>query len=67
MVFGKEVKGYDFPVLNERDARAGAGIMLIGGIAAFVAALYAFSISIEKILPPNACITCAARLEYTLV
>lgn len=34
--FGERVKGYDIPVLNEREARAGAGILLLPAIASFV-------------------------------
>lgn len=30
--FGEEVPGYDYPVINERDARASAGIMFLFGI-----------------------------------
>lgn len=34
--FGETVKGYDYPVINERDARASAGIMfLLGTITLF--------------------------------
>jgi len=34
--FGESVKGYEIPVLNEREARAGAGILLLPAIASFV-------------------------------
>lgn len=34
--FGESVEGYDIPVLNEREARAGAGILLLPAIASFV-------------------------------
>jgi hypothetical protein len=34
--FGESVKGYSLPVLNEREARAGAGILLLPAIASFV-------------------------------
>lgn len=34
--FGESVDGYDIPVLNEREARAGAGILLLPAIASFV-------------------------------
>ena len=34
--FGETVEGYDVPVLNEREARAGAGILLLPAIASFV-------------------------------
>ena len=34
--FGEKVDGYDIPVLNEREARAGAGILLLPAIASFV-------------------------------
>jgi len=34
--FGEKVEGYNIPVLNEREARAGAGILLLPAIASFV-------------------------------
>ena len=34
--FGESVEGYEIPVLNEREARAGAGILLLPAIASFV-------------------------------
>ncbi len=34
--FGELVEGYVMPVLNEREARAGAGILLLPAIASFV-------------------------------
>jgi len=34
--FGENVKGYDRAVLNEREARAGAGILLLPAIISFV-------------------------------
>lgn len=34
--FGESVEGYSIPVLNEREARAGAGILLLPAIASFV-------------------------------
>ena len=34
--FGEEVKGFDRPVLNEREARAGAGILLLPATVSFV-------------------------------
>ena len=34
--FGESVEGYKIPVLNEREARAGAGILLLPAIASFV-------------------------------
>lgn len=33
--FGEKVEGYEIPVLNEREARAAAGILLIGGMTSF--------------------------------
>ena len=33
--FGEEIPGYDYPVINERDARASAGIMFLFGIISF--------------------------------
>ncbi len=35
-IFGEKVDGYDIPVLNEREARAGAGILLLPAIGSFV-------------------------------
>jgi len=34
--FGEEVQGYDILVLNEREARAGAGILFLFGIVSFL-------------------------------
>ncbi|MCW8820917.1 MAG: DUF4395 domain-containing protein [Sulfurovum sp.] len=34
--FGEIVEGYTMPVLNEREARAGAGILLLPAVASFV-------------------------------
>ena len=36
LYFGELVDGYTIPVLNEREARAGAGILLLPAIASFV-------------------------------
>lgn len=36
LYFGENVDGYEIPVLNEREARAGAGILLLPAIASFV-------------------------------
>ncbi|MEA1880770.1 MAG: DUF4395 domain-containing protein [Campylobacterota bacterium] len=33
--FGEKVEGYDIPVLNEREARAGAGILLMFALTSF--------------------------------
>ena len=33
--FGEEVPGYDYRVINERDARASAGIMFLFGLISF--------------------------------
>ena len=33
--FGEEVPGYDYRVINERDARSSAGIMFLFGIISF--------------------------------
>lgn len=37
--FGEKVKGYDVPVLNEREARAAAGILFLFAIISFLNAL----------------------------
>jgi hypothetical protein len=34
--FGENIKGYDIPVLNEREARAGAGILFLFGMISFL-------------------------------
>ena len=34
--FGEEVEGYDRPVVNEREARAGAGILLLPALLSFL-------------------------------
>jgi len=34
--FGENIKGYDVPVLNEREIRAGAGIMFLFAMIAFM-------------------------------
>lgn len=36
MAFGEMVEGYDVPVLNEREARAGAGILFLVALVAFM-------------------------------
>lgn len=36
MAFGERVEGYDVPVLNEREARAGAGILFFVALVAFM-------------------------------
>jgi len=36
LYFGEEVEGYEIPVLNEREARAGAGILLLPAIYSFL-------------------------------
>lgn len=39
--FGETVKGYEVPVLNEREVRAGAGILFVAAMTAFFSAWYA--------------------------
>ena len=36
LYFGESIEGYEIPVLNEREARAGAGILLLPAIASCV-------------------------------
>lgn len=36
LYFGESVKGYDIPVINEREARAGAGILLLPAMVSFL-------------------------------
>lgn len=38
--FGRKVPQYNFPVLNEREVRAGAGILLLGALFSFFHAFY---------------------------
>jgi len=40
-MFGEQVAGYDVPVLNEREVRAGAGILFFISIIVFLGAWYA--------------------------
>lgn len=48
--FGEEVQGYDIRVLNEREARAAAGILFVFAIIAFMNALLLKDFSIIKIV-----------------
>ena len=47
--FGEKVKGYDIPVLNEREARAGAGILLLPAIFSFLNAYLTHDFYFTKI------------------
>lgn len=47
--FGEKVAGYDIPVLNEREARAGAGILLLPAIASFVNSYLTHDFTFTKI------------------
>ena len=47
--FGETVAGYDVPVLNEREARAGAGILLLPAIYSFLNAYMTHNFIFTKI------------------
>ncbi len=47
--FGEKVKGYDVPVLNEREARAGAGILLLPAMTSFLVSLLTHDFRFTKI------------------
>ena len=47
--FGETVDGYTIPVLNEREARAGAGILFAFGMISFLNAFLTHSFSFTKI------------------
>ena len=49
LYFGEIVEGYDIPVLNEREARAGAGILLLPAIFSFLNAYLTHSFYFTKI------------------
>lgn len=49
LYFGESVKGYDIPVINEREARAGAGILLLPAIASFLNAYLTHDFIFTKI------------------
>jgi len=47
--FGESVTGYDIPVINEREARAGAGILLIPAMISFLNAYLTHDFIFTKI------------------
>ena len=47
--FGENVKGYDIPVLNEREARAGAGILLLPAVFSFAYSYLVHDFTFTKI------------------
>ena len=47
--FGENVQGYDIPVLNEREARAGAGILLLPAMVSFLNAYLTHNFLFTKI------------------
>jgi len=49
MYFGETVEGYSIPVLNEREARAGAGILLLPAIFSFLNAYLTHEFLFTKI------------------
>jgi len=46
--FGEEVKGYEVKVLNEREVRAGAGILFLIGLLSFVNCIVTEDIAISR-------------------
>jgi len=47
--FGENIQGYDIPVLNEREARAGAGILLLPAVVSFMNAYLTHNFIFTKI------------------
>ena len=47
--FGEVVDGYDVKVLNEREARAGAGILFLIGLISFINCITTKSILVTQI------------------
>ena len=47
--FGEHVKGYEIPVFNEREARAGAGILLLPAITSFLISFLTHDFTFTKI------------------
>jgi len=47
--FGEDVQGYDIPVLNEREARAAAGILLLPAMVSFLNAYLTHNFLFTKI------------------
>ncbi len=47
--FGENVKGYDIPVINEREARAGAGILFLFAMISFLNAYIKHDFTFTKI------------------
>jgi len=47
--FGENIKGYEIPVLNEREARAGAGILLLPAITSFLISFLTHEFTFTKI------------------
>ena len=49
LYFGEKVEGYTIPVLNEREARAGAGILLLPAVVSFLNAYLTHNFLFTKI------------------
>jgi len=47
--FGETVKGYEIPVLNEREARAGAGLLLLPAMTSFLVSFLTHDFRFTKI------------------
>lgn len=47
--FGEQVEGYEMPVLNEREARAGAGILLLPAVVSFMNSYLTHNFTFTKI------------------
>lgn len=49
-VFGEQIEGYAVPVMNEREVRAAAGILLVPGIMAFTQAFQTGSFTFTRLM-----------------
>ena len=49
LYFGENVSGYDIPVINEREARAGAGILLLPAMTSFLVSFLTHDFTFTKI------------------
>jgi len=49
LYFGEHVEGYEIPVLNEREARAGAGILLLPALTSFLISFLTHNFIFTKI------------------
>jgi len=49
LYFGENISGYDIPVINEREARAGAGILLLPAMVSFLISFLTHDFTFTKI------------------